>query len=200
MHHDKTITCRPCLVLVRKFYYERHRDKVVVRCREDYEYFKSSGICVHCRTAEAAIDHLRCAPCAEKSMKSSRVRRQTLASKGQCPQCGKRKVAKTRLCSPCLRRFREKKQYACKCGFTRGYKELACALCLTVGACARMAPIVIRAWRKLESASVYELAEEAKTTTRTVWRTLARLKAMGAVEDVTEEGENMKRWKLLVAA
>lgn len=93
--------------------------------REAYQWYKSKGICVYCRTAYAEPGRVYCKACTarqkalrdrkdpgcEKRYAYNRERRAALIENGLCIWCGKRKpVPGQRMCPTCRDKDRESKQ------------------------------------------------------------------------------------------
>lgn len=196
-HTGKTRVCKTCLDKC-KSYYARVRETRRAEFRETYQELKMMGLCIKCRTSTSDDGMAHCRHCLNANLASAQARRDKRRNSGKCTSCGNRHGAKTILCRTCLNRYKTYKTYSCKCGLTRFYGERMCALCATVGKVSRMIPIVLRTMRTRGWSSVYDIASEAKTTPRTVWRVLSRLRVINAVSRRMADDELTALWKLEV--
>lgn len=92
------------------------------RNRENYEWYKSNGICPKCKTAWAAPGRVFCEPClklkaietmkfgGEYNARKCKERRERLKAKGLCVRCARPAVKGRVLCAECARRNAETQQ------------------------------------------------------------------------------------------
>lgn len=178
---------------------------------KDYqEALKRNGLCATCTKRPAEEERTRCQQCLDANKASVLRRRNKILSQKshRCSRCFRVTKRSARMCDKCRmwakEYWRKTHKSTCGCGFEKHHKDPACAVCLslsTPGASRKspkLVPAVIGAWKRLGVASVYDVAEEAKTTTRTVLRVLSRLKSLNAVSLVEVDGA-LRRWRLEVS-
>lgn len=197
-HDGPTKCCRPCLDK-RMAHYAANRERETAAFRADYEFSKAAGVCVQCRAEEVEGETTRCRRCNALATATRTARRAEFKRKGLCRECGRRRGCRTLLCKPCREVVRATRRAACKCGLDRHPLEKACALCLTISASTRQAPLVVKSLIGHPWATVYELAASSGTTTRTVLRVLSRLRRLGGVDRAVGEDDRAARWKILLA-
>lgn len=88
-----------------------------VQHHELYEWYKSKGICVYCRTEKAMPGKILCSKCAEHMYKARKLKRQDRAAHHLCTRCGKplteeQVAAGLKKCDACREKL---KKYRIKC-------------------------------------------------------------------------------------
>ena len=76
--------------------------------KQDYDFYKSIGICVRCHKEPAEPERIMCAACLEKERKRAAENRAALKKMRFCPRCGQNKLfGDEKMCLDCREKMYE---------------------------------------------------------------------------------------------